>query len=127
MSVWARAMRSLSPGSSRASGLTARARLIMASRSARMLMARPAVSPPLCPSGALATDHPLVPEAVGDRDAGAGEEHLVEHLLAGDVPQGPALDAVGLHVDDERGDPLVLRLPLEGGGIRTHQEEAPLG
>src|SRR3954465_4870590 len=117
MSVWARAMRSRRPGSSRASGLTARARLIMASRSARMLMARPAVPTRSRPSVPMATDQPSPSpprrEATGAQpggagDPGVGEEDLVEHLLAGDVADGPALDAVGLHVDDQRGDPEVL-------------------
>ena len=35
----------------------------------------------------------LVAEPVGGRHPGVGEEHLVEHLLAGDVADRAALDA----------------------------------
>ncbi len=57
---------------------------------------------------------------------GIGEEHLVEHRVAGDVADRPALDAGRVHVDDERGDALVLRAPLERGRVGAQQEQAPL-
>ena len=46
----------------------------------------------------------------------------------------PAMSRMGrtsipgvLQVQDERGDPLVLRAPLDGGGIGPQQEQAPRG
>ena len=55
------------------------------------------------------------------------EEDLVEHLLAGHVPDGPGLDARGLHVDDEGGDALVLGAAFDGGGVGPQEEEPPSG
>src|SRR5439155_25925078 len=42
------------------------------------------------------------------RDAGVGEVHLVEVRGAAHRAQGTYLDTRGVHVDDERGDALVL-------------------
>ncbi len=68
----------------------------------------------------------LVAESVRDGHAGVGEEHLVEHLLAGDVADRTALDAVGIEVDDQRGDAFVLRAPVDRGRVGAHEEQAPL-
>ena len=70
---------------------------------------------------------PFLAESVRGGDPCVGEPHLVEHLVADDVLDGPALDARRLHVDDERGDALVLRAALDGARVGAEQEEAPLG
>ena len=46
----------------------------------------------------------------------AVEEDLVEHLVAGQLAQGPNVEAVGVHVDDEAGDAVVLGPIRVGAG-----------
>ncbi len=60
------------------------------------------------------------------RDDRVGEPDFVEHRVAGDVTDRPGLDTGRLHVDDERGDALVLRAAIERGRVAAQQEEAPL-
>ncbi len=69
----------------------------------------------------------LAAESALDRQRSVGEEHLVEHLLAGHVADRSRLDSRRLHVHDERGDPLVLGSSFDGGGVGAEQEEAPAG
>ena len=69
----------------------------------------------------------LAAQPVVDRDVDVGEVDLVEHLVAGHVADGAALDARGLEVDDEGGDALVLGPALDGGRVGAEQEQAPLG
>ena len=57
------------------------------------------------------------------RDAGVGEEHLVELGLPGHLAQRADLDRRVLHVDDERGEPGVL----DGIRIGPDHEQPPLG
>src|SRR5690606_34518563 len=50
-----------------------------------------------------------VADAVLVGHLGVGEEHLVEHGVAGHLLERPDLDARLVHVDGEPGDALVLR------------------
>ena len=59
-------------------------------------------------------EHPLV------RHPHVGEEHLAEVRRAGHLPERAHLDARRVHVDEEVGDPAVLRLVRVGAG----QEDA---
>src|SRR5918995_3926130 len=68
----------------------------------------------------------LAEPAVG-RDAGVGEPHLVEELVAGDVADRAAFDPRRVHVDDKRGDALVLDAALDRLRVRPQQEQAPVG
>src|SRR5215207_4665729 len=61
------------------------------------------------------------------RDAGVGEPHLVEELVAGDVADRAAFDPRRVHIDDERGDALVLGAALDCLRVRPQQEQAPVG
>src|SRR5712691_10430021 len=60
-------------------------------------------------------------------DAHVREPDLVEELVAGDVTDGTALDPRCVHVDDERGDALVLGAALDGAWVGPEEEEAPVG
>ena len=129
MSVQARARRSRIDGSSRAAGLTEPGRRHHGSQVGGQDGDLTGDADPLVAEGAHG-HHPalaLAAQAAVDRDHGVAEVDLVEHLLAGHVPDGPDLDARGLHVDDEGGDALVLGPALDGRGVGAEQEEAPLG
>ena len=78
----------------------------------------------------MATSQPLTPSpepASRVRNGRVGGVDLVEHLVAGHVPDRPALHAGGLEVDDERGDPLVFGPASDGGRVGAEQEQSPLG
>ena len=57
------------------------------------------------------------------RHPDVGEEDLVELRVAGDLPQRTYLDARGVHVDEQVGQPAVLL----GLGVGTDDEDAPVG
>ena len=59
----------------------------------------------------------LVAEPVADRDLHVGEEHLAEQRVAGDLADRADVDAGQLHVDDERGDALVLAAARDRGRV----------
>src|SRR6478672_1062645 len=54
------------------------------------------------------------------------EEHLAEQRVAGDLADRPDVDAGQFHVDDERGDALVLAAARDRGRVGAQQEQAPL-
>src|SRR5205823_10702127 len=56
------------------------------------------------------------------RNTDVGEEHLVEMRRAGDLAQRAHVDSRGAHVEEERGDALVLRRV----GITARQQQAPV-
>ena len=93
-----------------------------------MVIDSPAVPTRSWPSVLIATcqPSPSPPSRQSTGMRGVGEEHLVEHRVAGDVADRPALDAGRLHVDDERGDALVLRAALDRGRVGAQEEQAPL-
>ena len=73
-------------------------------------------------------DRPPVVDAADRRVVGhahVGEEHLVEHGPAGELPQGPDLHAGLVHVEGEVGDPLVLR-HIGIGPRQQHAEIRPV-
>ena len=64
-----------------------------------------------------------VPDASVVADDGVGEEHLVEHRVAGHLPQGPDFDAGLVHFEREPGDALVLG----NRGVRAGEQHPEVG
>ena len=69
------------------------------------------------------------PAPAGPDQLAVGDEHLVEDDLVelgvtGDLDQRADLDAVGVHVDDQAGQPL---LALGGVGVAPGQAQTPIG
>ncbi len=132
--AWARRLPSRSTSASTQRRISRSRWAGFGSRASRHASTARAIGPGSLRRDLAADRHPLVHEG-GGADApalphftdahrvghdGIGEEHLVEARRAGHAPDAAHLDAGLVHVDDERGETLVLRRV----GIGARQQQA---